>query len=158
MVCIQCKINQSTHAPCEATIEAWYFPGWKKKRRFRDIKRTETQKTHVKGLRSDFTPSVKAHVEKFRRPNQVDGLMAWQATALEMRASGLEVMHSGAIPVERLWSIMSSMIPANPQRISPQWFQWISTLSFLRYSILQARRGSAPPWARGDMLLAQRLG
>lgn len=102
MVCVQCKNIQSTHAPCEATIEAWYLPGRKKKRRFRGVKRTETEKTHVKGLRSVFTPSVKKHFEKFRKLNQVDGLMAWQATALEMRASGLEVIHSGAIPAERL--------------------------------------------------------
>lgn len=139
-----------------AALESWYKPGRKKRRLFKGIIRKENQKKHVRGLKTVWSPSVQKHFAAFRRDIHLEGLLAWQECAQELWAAGL-TPHSGTIPCERLWSLMQSMLPVATRRITPQWFRWIANITFLRCVILNARKGSICPWARGDILLAQRL-
>lgn len=142
-------------------LQAWYEHGRRKKRRFTGIIRSATQKKHVRGLKTVFDHRVRKHYQKFRRPVHLQGLFSWQQAAQDLHSAGYALdgpVHSGTIACERLWALMSGMIPVSARRISPAWFSWISKLCFVRCCALHARRKKTlPAWARGDVLLAQRL-
>ena len=87
----------------------------------------------------------------------VGGLMAWRAVALGIRRAGIPIQ-SGNVPVERLWSILESMMPPAGRTVSPRWFNVLAMLMYVRFNFGHFKdRSTAGKFARGDPLLQQRL-
>ena len=82
--------------------------------------------------------------------------MHWSTVAIATRAAGVPV-HSGTVPVERLWSCLESMLPEGARAISPRWFNVLSNLMLLRYNFQHFSARSMPGLAERDSLLAQRI-
>ena len=99
---------------------------------------------------------VAAHFKRLRKPLRVEGMMMWRAVALATREAGIPVQ-SGTVPVERLWSCLSSMLPSGAQCISIRWFNVLSNLMFLRYTMRHVAARSMLGVAEGDALVPQRL-
>ena len=137
-------------------MKTWYLPGRKESRGHIGIIRHEDDFRRVVGVRSVFSPNVLRHCGKLRRDVSLDGLWAWAETAKAMHLGGIPV-HSGTIPVERLWSILSSFLPAASRCITHKWFEFISELAFLRYNYLHFHKGDLATWTKGDALLAQKI-
>lgn len=76
---------------------------------------------------------------------RVEGMMQWRRVALATREAGVPI-HSGTVPVERMWSILQSMLPDAMTRISPRWFAVLSQIMFVRFNFMHFRdhlRGAA---------------
>jgi hypothetical protein len=137
-------------------MQSWYEPGRKKDRRHRGIIREPGHVKRVKGAQSVFTVSVRRHYRRLRRPVRQQGLWNWDGVAAAMHKAGIPV-HSGTIPVERLWASLKGMLPTQGRRISKEWFDFVSSLCFLRYNYLHFHSKALPSWTDSDSLLAQRL-
>ena len=106
--------------------------------------------------RSVMTVKVRLHYKRLMKKNRLQGLWRWRKAALAMIAAGLD-MHTGIVPVERLWSQVLNLFPSQARGISVEWFQLLANLAFLRVNFLHYNRGSLPPWCRGDSVLKHSL-
>ena len=86
----------------------------------------------------------------------VEGLMAWRDVSLGIRRAGVPVQ-SGNVPVERLWSILESMMPPAVKNVSLRWFIVLAMFMFLRHNYAHFRATGRGGVVCGDPLMAQRL-
>lgn len=103
-----------------------------------------------------MTVKVRLHYKRLMKKNRLEGLWRWRKAALAMIAAGLD-MHTGTVPVERLWSQVLNLFPSQARGISVEWFQLLANLAFLRVNFLHYNRGSLPPWCKGDSVLKHSL-
>ena len=73
-----------------------------------------------------------------------------------LHAAGVAV-HSGTVPVERLWASLLDMFPTQARVISEDWFAVLADLSYLRYNYRHYHARTLPGWTETDSLLAARL-
>ena len=86
------------------------------------------------------------HYQRLLKPLRIEGMMKWRKISLATRVP----VQSGTVGVERLWSILVSMLPAQDRKISPRWFRVLAMLMFVRYNFDHYRAYWYP-------LMAQRL-
>ena len=137
-------------------MQSWYEPGKKQWRWDRGILRNEDGGKKVQGLVTVFNKSVKQHYKNLRNKVKQQGLWNWARAATALHQAGIPVI-TGTIPVEQKWSHLKDMIPANARRISPEWWNMISNMTFLRAMYTHFHRQALPSWADNDALLAQKL-
>lgn len=137
-------------------MQSWYEPGKKQWRWHKGIVRNEDGGKKVQGLVTVFNKSVKQHYKNLRNKVKQQGLWNWAKAATALRQAGIPVI-TGTIPVEQKWSHLKDMIPANARRISPEWWNMISNMTFLRAMYTHFHRQALPSWADNDALLAQKL-
>mgnify|MGYP003308415569 CR=1 FL=1 len=95
------------------------------------------------------------HYQRLLKPLRIEGMMKWRTLALATNAAGVPVQ-SGTVGVERLWSILMSMLPVQTRNMSPRWFRVLAMLMFVRYNFGHYRT-SCPGILENDPLMAQRL-
>ena len=66
-------------------------------------------------------------------------------------------VHSGTVPVERMWSSYKDMMPLATRVRSVAWFNLLSKVAFLRYNYRHFHAKRLPKWSDRDALLAERL-
>ena len=109
----------------------------------------------VFGLPTVFSESVKKHYMRLRKPLRLQGLWAWAEISTSLHEANLPI-HSGTVPVERLWSLVKSFLPPQGHRLSKPWFDFLSSLTFIRATLLHVHSRSMPGWTDNDALLMQR--
>ncbi|CAK0884069.1 unnamed protein product, partial [Prorocentrum cordatum] len=139
-------------------IKRWYQPGRKLTRRRLGIRRSKRAVLRARGLRTVWNQKVELHHKRFLKPKRQEGLWRWRDIALGLHAARIPV-HSGTIPVERLWASMLDMFPSSARLMSRAWFDVLAALGFLRYNYrhFHVRLLPAWAWAEADSLLAERL-
>ena len=137
-------------------LEAWYKEPKRKSRQRRGIVRSQTSSKEVKGLARVWTTKVAAHYSRLKAPVRVQGLMRWREAALALHAAGIQV-HSGTIPVERLWSNIGKYFPKEATSISEEWWGFLSNLAYLRFNYRHFHKQGLPPWAREDALVHEHV-
>ena len=137
-------------------VRKWYKKGKKESRRRTGILRNLEQSSRILGRRTVMTKKLSAHFKRLEKPLRLEGLWNWQEIALALRIAGIPVQ-TGTVAVERYWSSMKSMLPQGAQRISPEWFEIVSMIAFLRHNYKHFSADSLPSWCRRDSLLAQRI-
>ena len=76
--------------------------------------------------------------------------------AKALRAAGIPV-HSGTVPVERLWSQLKDFFPKASRRITLPWWTLLARLSYLRFNYRHFNHAVLPTFTDGDALLAERI-
>ena len=76
--------------------------------------------------------------------------------ALGLRMAGMAV-HSGTIPVERLWASLQEMFPRAARRMSREWLDILSVLALLGYNYRHFHHRLFPKWTENDSLMAERV-
>ena len=76
--------------------------------------------------------------------------------ARALRVAGIPV-HSGTVPVERLWSSLKDFFPKAARRISLPWWQLLAKLSYMRFNYRHFNHAVLPAFTDGDALLAERI-
>ena len=66
-------------------------------------------------------------------------------------------VHSGTIPVERLWASLREMFPQIARSMTLEWFSLLAGLAFLRYNYRRFHHRLLPAWSEQDALLAERI-
>ena len=83
--------------------------------------------------------------------------MRWREAALALHAAGIQV-HSGTIPVERLWSNIGKYFPKEATSMSEEWSRgFVSNLAYLRFNYRHFHKQGLPPWAREDALVHEHV-
>ena len=123
--------------------------------RRRGIIRDRREGRQVSGVRVVISSKVKAHYTRLLKPLRIEGMMKWRELALATNAAGVPVQ-SGTVAVERLWTILVSMLPPQAKKISPRWFRILAMLLFVRYNFGHYR-ASCPGLLDNDPLMAQRI-
>jgi len=137
-------------------MRKWYKRSRKLTRRKRGIVRDAAAPLRVFGRRSAWNEKVEAHYRRLLKPLRFAGLWEWRRVALALHRAGIKV-HSGTIPVERMWSVLEEMMPPMARTVSPRWFRLLSDLAFLRVMYSHYNAALAPPWADGDLRLAESI-
>ena len=128
-------------------IQEWYRVGRREVRiRRRGIIRDRQQAGRIGGVRVVISAKVQAHYRRLLKPLRIEGMMKWRKISLATRVP----VQSGTVGVERLWSILVSMLPTQDRIISPRWFRVLAMLMFVRYNFDHYRAYWYP-------LMAQRL-
>jgi hypothetical protein len=136
-------------------IRGWYRKQKRQQRRLRGIVRSRRAPLHVFARKSIWTAKVRHHYKLLLRI-RVPGMWAWRGVALDLHAAGIPVQ-AGTVAVERLWSLLSEMLPRAARRVSLRWFNLLCKVAFLRHNYTLYSQGSMPTWADKDPLLAQRI-
>ena len=134
----------------------WYKPGRRLGRWHRGIIRSQAAPAHAPGIRSAVTRKVRQHMKRLRKPLRVEGMMQWRKVALATRKAGIPV-HSGTVPVERLWSLLKSMLPPAARFVSVRWFKVLAALMFVRYNLSHFRSRKYNGIAERDPLIAHQI-
>ena len=82
--------------------------------------------------------------------------MQWRKVALATREAGIPV-HSGTVPVERLWSLLKSMLSPAARFVSVRWFKVLAALMFVRYNLGHCRSRKYNGIAERDPLIAHQI-
>ena len=115
-----------------------------------------TQKHICEGARTVFNQKMTEHYSKLKTPARVQGLWNWALVSRGMRRAGIPLV-SGTLSVEQKWSILKTMLPSQARRVSLEWWQMLSDMTFLRLMYTHYHRGNLPSWTDNDSLLAQKL-
>ena len=75
---------------------------------------------------------------------------------MALHAAGVRV-HSGTVPVERLWASMKDMFPRSSRGMSLAWFNVVAKLAYLRFNYRHFNHNNLPLWTEADSLLAERI-
>ena len=137
-------------------LRRWYRPGRKQSRHRRGILRSRSASAQVRGLRSVFNKKVALHYRRLLKPLRQEGLWKWRLVALSLHRAGMPV-HSGTIPVERLWASLKDMLPSAARFMTVEWFNTVAALAFLRYNYRHFHHRLLPSWTESDSLLAERI-
>jgi hypothetical protein len=100
--------------------------------------------------------AIQQHYRKLRNKVRQTGLWNWARVASAFHLARIP-LHTGTIAVERLWAQLKSIMPEGARRISEEWFQFMSSLLFLRVNYNHFHSKALPSWTDNDPLLAQRL-
>ena len=76
--------------------------------------------------------------------------------AQALHAAGIPV-HSGTVPVERLWSSLQAFFPAASRRMSRPWWDLLAMLSYMRFNYRHFNHATLPTFVEGDALLGERI-
>ena len=138
-------------------MKAWYEPGRKlQRRRRRGIKRRLNEPDHMQGRPSAWNDKVDAHYKRLLKPLRRKGLWKWRACAQALHRAGIAV-HTGTVPVERMWSFLLDVFPKAARTMSPGWFELLADLPYMRVNYRHFNYASLPGWTEGDSLLAERI-
>jgi hypothetical protein len=137
-------------------LRKWYRPGRKQSRHRRGILRSRSASAQVRGLRSVFNKKVALHYKRLLKPLRQEGLWKWRLVALSLHRAGMPV-HSGTIPVERLWASLKDMLPSAARFMTVEWFNTVAALAFLRYNYRHFHHRLLPSWTESDSLMAERI-
>ncbi|CAK0823800.1 unnamed protein product, partial [Prorocentrum cordatum] len=140
-------------------IKRWHKPGRKLTRRRAGMlrsRRAVLRGGRARGLRTVWTQKVQLHYRRFLQPKRQEGLWRWREVALALHAAGIPV-HSGAIPVERLWASMLDMFLSSARLMSRAWFDVLAALALLRCNYRHFHVRLLRTWAEADSLLAERV-
>ena len=142
-------------------IWAWYRVGRREFRsasskRKRILRSAAAQKKPRRAARprSVMTAKVRLHYTRLLKKTRLEGLWRWRKAALAMISAGLD-MHTGTVPVERLWPQVLNLFPSQSRSMSAEWFQLLANLAFLRVNFMHYNRSSMPTWCSGDAVLQQ---
>ena len=110
----------------------------------------------LRGQKIAVTKKIKEHFRKLRGKREVAGLWHWRRANKWLRECGYKI-HSGTLPVERLWSIMLGYLPQSVRQVSKKWFSLLCQISFLKYN-WQFYAGQAfPAWSQRDAMMQQKI-
>ena len=138
-------------------LRTWYKPGRRETRRRRGIIRgVRSAGRLVKGRKSVMTKKVKAHLRKLTSDRKLAGLWYWRQMARALRAAGIPV-HTGTVPVERLWNSLQDFFPRASRRMSLPWWTLLARLSYMRFNYRHFNHAVLPTFTDGDALLAERI-
>jgi len=135
-------------------IRNWYKPGRKLQRPRRGIKRKLVEADYVTGRKTAWTCKVAAHYSHFLKPVHLDGLWQWRLIARALIRANIRV-HSGTVPVERLWSVFRQYFPAASRTMSLEWWKLLASLGYMNYNYKHFHRSNT--LTEDDGLLAQRI-
>ena len=76
--------------------------------------------------------------------------------AKALRAAGIPV-HSGTVPVERLWNSLQDFFPKASRRMCLEWFELLARLSYMRFNYRHFNHSVLPTFTDGDALLTERI-
>ena len=137
-------------------LQKWYKPGRRQTRRRRGIVRSAKSALQVRGRKSVITKAVRAHLRTLVSHRKLEGLWYWRQMAKALRVAGIPV-HSGTVPVERLWSSLKDFFPKASRRMSLQWWNLLARLSYMRFNYRHFNHSVLPTFTDGDALLAERI-
>jgi len=137
-------------------IREWYLPGRKRKRLQRGIPRTVRKTKYVRGRPTAWTGKVQKEYQKLISATRLEGLWNWCLVSRALLDAGIDV-HSGTVPVERLWSSSSDMFNKAARRMSLAWFELLAKLEYLRFNYRHFNHAHLPTWAEGDSVLSERV-
>ena len=87
---------------------------------------------------------------------KIEGLFNWMQVAALFHTTGVP-MQTGTVPVERLWSNYVDFFPKAARSLGPHWWGLLNDLGFIRYNYMHFNHSDLPAFARGDVLLAERM-
>ena len=138
-------------------MRRWYKPGRKlQRRRTLGIKRKCDAADHACGKASAWGDKVQKHYKKLVKRVRRKGLLGWRKCACALRTAGVNV-HTGTVPVERMWSFLLDVFPKASRTITHEWFELLADLAYMRINYRHFNHSSLPGWTEGDSLLAQRI-
>ena len=80
----------------------------------------------------------------------------WRKCARALIKAEIAV-HTGTVPVERMWSFLLDIFPKAARTITQEWFNLLAELAYLRINYRHFNHSSLPTWTEGDTLLAERI-
>ena len=138
------------------SIQEWYPPG-RRKKRFRGMHTHPSgPKAYARGKGTAWTRKVSEHYRRLLKPIRLEGLWNWRVVARALILAVIAV-HSGTVPVERLWSSSLAYFPEAARSMSLAWFELLAELEFLWYNYRHFNHSHLPTWTEGDALLASRV-
>ena len=139
-----------------SALEKWYAPGRRKSTWRRGIMRSPNAPERVKGRKTLMTSKLRTHLKNLRNSRKVEGLWAWRIVARGLLKAGIPV-HTGTVPVERLWSALLSFYPGASRRMSMEWWLLLMKVCYMRYNYRHFNHATLPSWSEGDVLLSERM-
>ena len=103
-----------------------------------------------------ITKRVKAHLRTLLSFRKLEGLWCWRQMARALRAAGIPV-HSGTVPVERLWNSLKDLFPRAGRRMTSRWWKLLIRLGYMRFNYRHFNHAVLPTFTDGDALLAERI-
>ena len=103
-----------------------------------------------------MTKKVRTHLRILISERKLQGLWHWRRMALALHAAGIPV-HTGTVPVERLWSALKSFVPAESRRMTRPWWDLLAMLGYMRFNYRHFNHAVLPTFTDGDALLAERV-
>ena len=64
---------------------------------------------------------------------------------------------TGTVSVEQVWSFYKAEFPVANRCMTPEYFNIMSSLLFMRFNLTHFKKGRLPPWLEGDSLMATKL-
>ena len=110
----------------------------------------------VKGRKTVITKKVKAHLRTLVSDRKLEGLWCWRRMAKALRVAGIPV-HTGTVPVERLWNSLKDFFPRAGRRMSLPWWELLARLGYMRFNYRHFNHAALPTFTDGDALLAERV-
>ena len=107
-----------------------------------------------KQARPAWNAKVQLHYQRLLGATRTEGLWRMRQVALWLRQAGIDV-HTGTVPVERMWSTHNDMFPRSARRMGLKWFGLLANLAYLRDVYRHFHVGVLPPWAEDDALAAE---
>ena len=99
---------------------------------------------------------VENPLKNLRSFKKVEGLWAWRLVARGLRKAGIPV-HTGTVPVERLWAGLTSFYPPAARRMDRVWWTLLMKVCYMRYNYRHFNHSTLPTWTEGDALLSERM-
>jgi hypothetical protein len=137
-------------------MQEWYCRPKKQCKARKGIFRGDATPLRVKGRAKVFSSKVRAHYHRLKGRVRQFGMLRWRSAALALHTAGISV-HSGTVPVERLWANIGDFFPKSATRMSADWFAFTANLAFLRFNYRHFHKVGLPPWALDDVLLHERM-
>ena len=136
-------------------LKRWYKPGRRVARRRIGMLRGPKGE-YVRGRATVWTAKLNAHWRRLLKKTRLAGMWRWRKVARALRSAGIAV-HSGTVPVERLWAQFKEAFPPEARRMKRPWWDLLATLCFLRFTYLHFNGETLPGFCEGDSLLAERI-
>ena len=137
-------------------LERWYSRGRQRTMWRRGMKRGPNAPDRVKGRQCVMNKKLRTHLKNLRSFKKVEGLWAWRLVARGLRKAGIPV-HTGTVPVERLWAALNSFFPSATRRMEKVWWQLLMKVCYMRYNYRHFNHATLPAWTEGDALLSERM-
>lgn len=137
-------------------IVRWYRKGRKNMRRNISLPRSDSTPEYVKGLKTAWTGKVNLHFKRFLGPIRQEGLWAWRRMSRALRMAGI-CQQSGTVSVERVWSYYKAEFPVANRVMTQSYFNVLSALLFVRFTLGHVKAGRLPGWLEDDGLAALKL-
>ena len=137
-------------------LQNWYKPGRKIWARRRGIRRGHASGIFRRQPGTVINAKVAAHLRIMATKQKIQGLFNWRQVAALFHAADVP-MQTGTVPVERLWANYIDFFPKAARGLGPEWWGLLNDMGYLRYNCRHFNHSDLPPFARGDVLLAERM-